>query len=59
MSAMDEEKPEFKPWPNQDERGVDLTQIRAMLALTPEERLRYAVEAARKVKPFFGVLRSQ
>jgi len=56
---MEDDKPEFKPWPNQDERGVDLTQIRAMLALTPEARLRYAVEAARKVEPFFGVLRPQ
>jgi hypothetical protein len=29
-----------------DENGVDRAQIRAMLRLTPEERLRYAEESA-------------
>ena len=33
------EKP-FPPRPDIDENGVDRAQIRAMLALTPEERLR-------------------
>ena len=30
--------------PDIDENGVDRAQIRAMLALTPEERLRYVEE---------------
>jgi len=30
--------------PDIDENGVDRVQIRAMLALTPEERLRYVEE---------------
>jgi hypothetical protein len=55
MDAMDEKK--FKPLPGQDERGVDLTLIRRMLELTPEQRIRYAIDAARDTAKIFGILR--
>lgn len=32
--------------PNEDERGVDVTQIRAQLRLTVEDRVRHMVEVA-------------
>jgi hypothetical protein len=32
--------------PNEDERGVDLTQIRAQLRLAVEDRVRHMVEVA-------------
>jgi hypothetical protein len=43
MSAVD------PPVPDIDENGVDRAQIRAMLALTPEERLARAEEFADSV----------
>jgi hypothetical protein len=47
MSAVD------PPVPDMDENGVDRAQIRAMLGLAPEERLRYVeefVEAALEIR---------
>ena len=41
--------------PDIDENGVDRAQIRAMLRLTPEERLRYVeefVESALEIREF-------
>lgn len=32
--------------PNEDERGIDVTQIRAQLRLTVEDRVRHMVEVA-------------
>jgi hypothetical protein len=40
---------QFKPWPEQDENGVDLTLIRENLRLTPLERLRKAERLRRSV----------
>ena len=57
MTAMDEKT--FKPLPGQDERGVDLTLIRRMLELTPEERIRYAIAAAHSTAKLHGILRSK
>jgi hypothetical protein len=37
----------FKPWPEQDENGVDLSLIREALRLTPTERIRRADRARR------------
>lgn len=56
MDAMDQ-KPEFKPFPGQDERGVDLTQIRELLLLTPAERIRLLVADARNLARFDEAIR--
>ena len=55
--AVMKTKKEFKPLPGQDERGVDLTQIREMLALTPAERIRYGVVAAQNMARLLGAIR--
>ena len=50
MSAMDEKNRKgFTPLPGQDERGVDVTQIRELLKLTPAERIRHGVVAAQNM----------
>ena len=41
-SQPEEDRPPFKPWPEQDENGVDLSLIRSSLRLTPQQRLRRA-----------------
>jgi hypothetical protein len=37
--------------PPEDERGVDVAQLRRNLALTPAERIAAVVEAARAIQP--------
>ena len=57
---MSEQKPEqpaprFKPFPEQDENGVDLSLIRENLRLTPIERLRKADRAWRDMLRLRGL----
>ena len=59
MSAMEKKKKGFTPLPGQDERGVDLTLIRRMLDLTPEERIRYSIAAAKSTAKLRGILRTK
>jgi hypothetical protein len=44
-------------WPNQNANGVDLSLIRRLLALTPAERFRVAVDEARTLAAFDAKLR--
>ena len=44
MSVCPEPEDAPPPAPDIDENGVDRAQIRAMLRLTPEDRLRYVEE---------------
>jgi hypothetical protein len=44
MTVPPEPEDASPPVPDIDENGVDRAQIRAMLRLTPEERLRYVEE---------------
>lgn len=53
MAATDPTSPDI------DENGVDRAQIRAMLALTPEERLAKAeefVDSVREIRDLNGVI---
>ncbi len=49
MNASREDEPIAPPEPDSDPAGVDRAQIRAMLALTPEERLRRVEELAESI----------
>jgi hypothetical protein len=53
------EKAERDELPNIDENGVDLTLIRAMLAMTPGDRLDMIVESSKNVAALFESARNQ